>query len=305
MLSLRETEETKSTEVLQHSPWVGWLPISVLPLTAITCRDLLPPWVFMWIMSFGIFLGLKWLTWWRVQKRVAHPAWRSVAYLLAWPGMDAETFLDVSQRVPPPLANAWLPAMLKTTLGVILLWVVPRLITPGEPLLRGWLGMLGLILLLHFGTFEIVALLWQSLGINARPIMSAPLRSASLGEFWGRRWNLGFSQLAHELVFHRLYRTFGPATASFFVFIVSGLIHDLVISLPARAGYGLPTVYFVLQAAGMTIEHSGIGKQLGVRRGWHGWLFTAGFVVGPVFWLFHPLFVLRVILPMMQAIGAI
>jgi hypothetical protein len=51
---------------------------------------------------------------------------------------------------------------------------------------------LGLILLLHFGTFQIVAFLWQSLGVKAEPIMSAPLRSISLGEFWGSDWRSAF-----------------------------------------------------------------------------------------------------------------
>src|SRR5580704_14334097 len=78
-------------------------------------------------------------------------------------------------------------------------WVVALSVPPGEPLLRGWVGMLGLILLLHFGAFKIIALLWQSVGVDAKAIMSAPLRSTSLGEFWGKRWNLGFRQLSHEL----------------------------------------------------------------------------------------------------------
>jgi Membrane bound O-acyl transferase family len=173
-----------------------------------------------------------------------------------------------------------------------------------EPLLRGWLGM-GLILLLHFGSFQIVGLLWQSFGVNAKPIMSVPLRSTSLGEFWGKRWNLGFRQLAHELIFRPLLRTLGAGAAGFLVFVVSGLIHDLVISLPARAGYGLPTAYFVLQGAGMTLEHSSFGKRLGLGHGVRGWFFMALFVAGPAFWLFHPWFVLRVILPFMQAIHAL
>src|SRR5258707_5620909 len=40
----------------------------------------------MWILSIAIYLSLKWLTWWRARSRIAHAAWRSVAYLLAWPG---------------------------------------------------------------------------------------------------------------------------------------------------------------------------------------------------------------------------
>jgi hypothetical protein len=166
-------------------------------------------------------------------------------------------------------------------------------------------GALGLVLLLHFGTFQIVSLVWQSFGVKAKPIMSAPLRSTSLGEFWGKRWNLGFRQLAHELIFRPMHRILGAEAAGFLAFVVSGLIHDLVISLPAGAGYGLPTIYFVLQGAGITIERSGFGKQLGLGQGVRGWFFMALFVAGPVYWLFHPWFVLRVILPFMQAIHAL
>jgi hypothetical protein len=283
----------------------GWLPILVLPLTAVACRDLLPPWVFMWILSVSIYISLKWLTWWRSRSRIPHPAWRSLAYLLAWPGMDADAFLDARQRATSPVPMAWLWATFETIVGATLLWVAARSVPPGQPLLRGWTGMLGLILILHFGTFQLVALVWQSLGVKAEPIMSAPLRSTSLGEFWGKRWNLGFRQLAHELIFRPLYRRLGPETAGFLVFMVSGLIHDLVISLPARGGYGLPTLYFLLQGAGVTVEHSRFGKKLGLGQGACGWCFMMMFLVLPVFGLFHPWFVLRVILPFMQAIHAL
>ena len=165
--------------------------------------------------------------------------------------------------------------------------------------------MFGLILLLHFGTFQVVALLWQTAGVDARPIMAAPLRATSLGEFWGRRWNLGFRQLSHELIFRPLHRRLGTDAAGLLVFAVSGLIHDLVISLPARGGYGLPTMYFLLQGTGMTIEHSRFGKRLGLGQGVRGRCFMVVFLAAPVFWLFHPYFVLRVILPFMRAIHAL
>jgi hypothetical protein len=287
-----------------NSPY-GWLPILVLLLTAVACRNLLPPWVFMWILSFSIYISLKWLTWWRARSRISHPAWRSVAYLLAWPGMDADAFLDVRLRARRPAPPAWLWATFETILGAILFLVVARSVPLGLPLLRGWTGMLGLILILHFGTFQLVALLWQSLGVKAEPIMSAPLRSTSLGEFWGKRWNLGFRQLAHELIFRPLYRRVGPDTAGLLVFVISGLIHDLVISLPARGGYGLPTLYFLLQGAGVTVERSRFGRGLGLGQGVRGWSFMMVFLVLPVFGLFHPWFVLRVILPFMQAIHAL
>jgi hypothetical protein len=304
-LPLSETKEIESAEIARGSSWNGWLPISVLPLMAVACRNLLPPWVFMWILSFTIFISLKWLTWWRARSRSAHSAGRSAAYLLGWPGMDAEAFLYTTQRVPPPAPPTWLWATSETILGATLLWVVARSVPPGEPLLRGWVGMLGLILLLHFGTFKIIALLWQSVGVNAKAIMSAPLRSTSLGEFWGKRWNLGFRQLSHELIFRPLHQRLGADAAGFLVFAVSGLIHDLVISLPARGGYGLPTLYFVLQGTGMTIEHSRFGKRLGLGRGVVGWCFMMVFLAAPVFWLFHPRFVLGVILPFMRAIHAL
>jgi hypothetical protein len=285
--------------------WIEWSPLLVFSLGALACRNILPPWEFMWILAFAIYLGLKWVSWWRARSRIAHTTWRSVAYLLAWPGMDAESFLDSNQCVPSPPLRSWSWAFLKTALGITLLWTVASAVPGKEPLLRGWVGMLGLILLLHFGSFEIIALLWQRLGVNAQPIMSAPLRSNSLSEFWGKRWNLGFRQLSYDLIFRPLHRKLGAAIAGFLVFIVSGLIHDLVISVPARGGYGLPTIYFVLQGLGVAIERSAFGRHSSLRAGARGWLFMAVFTAVPAFLLFHPPFVLRVMLPFMEAIHAL
>jgi len=163
----------------------------------------------------------------------------------------------------------------------------------------------GLILVLHFGLFQMVALSWPGFGVAAEPIMRSPLRSTSLGEFWGKRWNLGFRQLAHELIFRPASRELKAGTAGVLVFAVSGLIHDLVISLPSRAGFGLPTLSFLLQGAGVTIERSRVGQSIGLARGLRGWCFMTVFLIAPAFWLFHPWFVLRVIVPFMRAIGAL
>ncbi len=303
MLGLASTDASERPSKIQEVP--GWLPILILPLAVIADRNRLPPWLLMWILAFAIYFSLKWLTWWRAQAEISHPPWRSFAYLFAWPGMDADAFLDAKERAPSPTRSAWFWATFETILGAILLWVLARYIPQAQPLLRGWVGMVGLILLLHFGSFQIAALFWQSLGVRAEPIMSAPLRSTSLGEFWGKRWNLGFRQFVHELVFRPLYRRVGASLAGLAVFVVSGLIHDLVISLPARGGYGLPTLYFLLQGMGISVERSHFGKRFGLGQGARGWCFMAAFLTVPLFGLFHPWFVMRVMLPFMRAIDAL
>ena len=97
----------------------------------------------------------------------------------------------------------------------------------------------------------------------------------------------------------------GVTGATLLVFLASGFIHELVISVPARGGYGLPTAYFVIQGAGVAGERTRLGRRLGLGRGWRGWLFTALVTAGPAFWLFPPPFVRNVVLPMLAVIGAI
>ena len=94
----------------------------------------------------------------------------------------------------------------------------------------------------------------NGMGLHAEPIMRRPLASQSLGEFWGKRWNLGFRNLSHALVFQPLQKRFGAAAGALGAFLASGLIHDLVISVPARAGYGLPTAYFLLQGLARSLS---------------------------------------------------
>ena len=89
------------------------------------------------------------------------------------------------------------------------------------------------------------------------------------------------------------------------VFVVSGLVHDAVISIPAGGGWGLPTLYFVIQGVGVLFERSRLGKRLGTRRGVIGWLFCATVTLGPVFLLFHRHFLERVVVPMLTAIGSL
>ncbi len=286
--------------------WLGWLPLAAFPPLALAFRSRLSAWAFTFTLSLAIYAACKWQTWWQVRGRGACAGRRRpFGYLLAWPGMDAAAFLNQSALPPKPAAREWTLAVLKTLFGAVLLWSVARMVPPQKPLLVGWVGIVGLLFLLHFGSFHLLALLWQRAGVDARPIMHAPAQATSLGDFWGSRWNLGFRQLSHDLVFQPLRRRLGAAGATLAAFAVSGLIHELVISLPAGDGYGLPTGYFLLQGMGVMVEHSERGRRFGLRQGFSGWLFTLLVTAGPVFWLFHPPFVTRVVLPFMRAVGAV
>ncbi len=284
----------------------GVLPLVTLPVLVLPFRSTMPRWNFMWAMAVALYGGCKWLTYWEVCSRTPGiDRRRAFGYLLAWPGMDAAAFLSEAKiEAAQPSWFEWVAAGLKTLLGATLTWVVARTALPDDPLIAGWVAMIGLIFLLHFGTFHLLSLVWRRLGVNARPVMRNPSRSTSLAEFWGLRWNTAFHELAARFTFRPLRRLVGATGASLLVFLVSGLIHELVISLPAQGGYGLPTGYFLVQGLGVAAERTRPARRLGLGRGWRGWMFTILVTSGPVFWLFHPPFVHNVILPMLGVIGA-
>jgi alginate O-acetyltransferase complex protein AlgI len=218
--------------------------------------------------------------------------------------MNGAEFLNSKVRPRKPRGAEWGLAVAKLSLGSVLLWRIVRLAMPAHLIIAGWIGMVGVIFILHFGLFHLLSLAWKQLGVNAMPVMQNPIFAQSLTEFWGRRWNTAFNELAFRFTFRPLCRQANLTVATLLVFGLSGLIHELVISLPARAGCGLPTLYFLLQGLGVLIERSRWGRGMGLGRSLRGWLFTVSITVGPVFWLFHPPFVNNVILPMLTAIGA-
>lgn len=283
--------------------WWDVLPLLWLPVIAALATWSTPAWVLMWSVAFAQFAGIKWLAW-RDASQTTAGVGRSLGFLALWPGMGARRFLAPAMRGAPPALREWLGAAFKTTLGVVLVWGVARVALDFSPLVAGWVGMFGIVLLLHFGLFHLVSLAWRTASVDAPPIMRAPLQATSLSDFWSRRWNLGFSVPARRLLLKPLATRLGRDVATMIVFLVSGLLHELVISVPARAGYGLPTAYFLTQGAAILFERSAPGRRLGLGNGWRGQFLALLFAAGAAFWLFHPVFVHRVILPFLQAIGA-
>lgn len=284
---------------------MNWLPLAGLTALAIAFGPALPPWVFMWTLAVALFLGCKWLTWSRARREGADPGrLRSLGYLFLWVGMDPRPFFKTDHIAIAPGALDWASAWSKTLGGAALIWGGARLAFEIGPAWGGWTGMIGIAFMLHFGAFHLMALAWRRIGVDAKPIMRSPALATSLSEFWSERWNRAFNDLAHGLLFRPSMRRLGVTGATLLVFLASGLIHDLVISLPAGGGFGLPTLYFLLQGLAVLLVRSRVGKRWKLNRGALGWLTTALVTLGPVALLFHPPFIETVILPFLETLNA-
>jgi D-alanyl-lipoteichoic acid acyltransferase DltB (MBOAT superfamily) len=210
----------------------------------------------------------------------------------------AERDDPIMDRVAMRWWRGWLPLIvMPAAILMMTLRVWPR-----------WATMWALavaIYALHFGTFQLLSCAWRTLGIEARPLMIQPLRSRSLSEFWGRRWNTAFRDLTHRFLYRPLIRTIGLKAGIAGGFLFSGLVHDLVISVPAGGGYGGPTLFFAVQGAGILLERSGSAQAIGMSRGRFGHVFVLLFVILPAPILFHPPFVYNVVIPFMHALRAL
>ena len=93
----------------------------------------------------------------------------------------------------------------------------------------------------------VLAGFWRLRGVPVLRLFDNPVAARSLGEFWGRRWNLAFSDVARERIFRPVAGRWGAGWGILATFAFSGLLHDLLISVPAGGGYGNTTLYFLLE----------------------------------------------------------
>jgi alginate O-acetyltransferase complex protein AlgI len=282
----------------------GW-PF-LIPLAATWLAIDQRPWIAMWLLTLAWYFAFKlWTLLKYAESAVSVPARTAIAYLLLWPGMNAAAFCVNRNLGSRTAAADWILASVNVGLGAAAFWGLARWFTATSDLLAGWIGLVGLALMLHFGIAHFATLAWRVRRVDVEPLMNWPLAARSVSDFWSHRWNLAFRDLAQVLVFRPLLRKIGPSGATFSVFAVSGLVHDAVISLAARAGYGLPTLYFLGQGCAVLLEKSDLGRRWKLNRGSSGRIF-AWIVVAPgAFFLFHPPFIRAVVLPMMHAVGAV
>ncbi|MEX0716818.1 MAG: MBOAT family protein [Planctomycetaceae bacterium] len=239
------------------------------------------------------------------QPRLCVFAW--FAFAIAWLGMRPVVFANV----PGPARPGTLDHLRKGTLFVAIgfaLAVCARwwsaqsgsieALTDARRHVGVAAMMVAFSLVVHFGLCELQAGWWRMLGADCRSLFRAPLRSTSLKEFWGSRWNVAFSEMTALAVYRPLKPFVGTSAAATAAFLFSGLLHEIAISVPVRAGYGLPLAYFALHALAMRLESRHLAATFHQRR-WLGRIWTLAWIVLPLPLLFHPWFVQGVIVPLL------
>ncbi|KAE8783096.1 putative long-chain-alcohol O-fatty-acyltransferase 4 [Hordeum vulgare] len=79
------------------------------------------------------------------------------------------------------------------------------------------------------------------LGMGLESQFDRPYLSASLWDFWGRRWNLSVPVVLRSGVYRPVRARLGPAAGVLAAFVVSGLVHELMFYPPGRTWCGRPS----------------------------------------------------------------
>jgi alginate O-acetyltransferase complex protein AlgI len=227
------------------------------------------------------------------------PVWQWLCFAGLSVGMSPEAFRGVGG--PPRRGSGWLLARAAghtaIGLGLILMARESCLTSDAgslESVFPSVLLLVGVCLVFHFGLLTLLAAAWRLLGVPADELHRRPTAARSLTEFWGRRWNLPFAALTARVVYRPLRRRVGAPAALFAAFALSGVLHELAVSVPVRAGFGGPLAYFLLHGAVVLAERRLRPEAWGLA----GRVWTAAWLIAPLPLLFHTPFLDGVVRPL-------
>ncbi len=128
-----------------------------------------------------------------------------------------------------------------------------------------------------------VILFYGLLGVDPRPLHDDPIRSRTLVEFWGRRWNRAVQRFLKQTCFAPMARRGHPELGVVLAFLLSTFFH-VAFMLPAVGPYwaGMMGAFFLLQLPFLWAE-----RALGVAR-WRpslarAWTLTLLLASSPLF----------------------
>ncbi|MGJ8694994.1 MAG: MBOAT family protein [Verrucomicrobiaceae bacterium] len=200
---------------------------------------------------------------------------RYLIFGLLWFGMDPGSFEKRREGLSWKGDLKW--GILMMVVGTVGAWVVWEM---------GWRQILVMFVPMslgfHFGALRVLKGLHRRAGFPVRTLFPNLLKARGVGDFWGRRWNVGYSQMMQRVVGRPVGGVLGNGAGVMAVFVVSGLLHEVAITLVVQEGWGLPTLYFTLHGL-LTLVEVRWGRRFG-RLGSLllvalplGWLFPAAF----------------------------
>ncbi|RED64753.1 wax synthase family protein [Cohnella lupini] len=241
-----------------------------------------------------------------IREKRTIPFFRWVLFHL-WFGMRPYVFMRKKDKPYADASRYFLDGFKRLLFGialVLLSWGIWKFgihfrwnrglaaITATAPLL------IGLSFIVHFGVFNLVTGYWRQLGYECQRLFRNPIRSTSLNEFWGRRWNLAFLEMTALGVYRPLSQIISHKSALFLAFLFSGILHELAISLPVRQGFGLPMLYFILHGIAMSAERAMERKGRPISAiPWVGRVWTMSWLLVPMPILFHAPFLKMIVWP--------
>lgn len=128
-----------------------------------------------------------------------------------------------------------------------------------------------------------VILVYRLVGVDPRPLHDDPIRSKSIGEFWGRRWNRAVHRFLKLNVFAPVARRGHTELGLALTFLVSALFHFAFMVPAVGLGWAaMMGAFFVLQLPLFWLE-----RALGVAR-WRAplaraWTLSLLLVFSPLF----------------------
>lgn len=223
-------------------------------------------------------------------------------FVSGWFGMRSELFETVGHKPVEGYKDMLFTGFSRVIIGSGLIYFAHKLLQLNYPAfipVISILAMIGLSLILHFGVLAMSAGAWRLFGVRTYYLFKSPLKSTSLNEFWGKRWNIAFSEMTSITVFRPLKKIAGAKTAFVAAFLFSGLLHEMAISLPVNKGFGLPLLYFVIQAVVMMLEEFLSTKNITFfKEGYMAKLWVYFWIIAPAPILFHTHFVKEIIWPL-------
>ena len=200
----------------------------------------------------GAMKGMVYAEW---AQREQLPLGNYLVFAFCWFGMDPQSFRKRKKGLTWREDIVWgIGLMMVGTLGGWLVWCSGnrQILVMFVPMSLGF----------HFGALRVLKGVHRLAGFPVRTLFPNLLKATGNADFWSRRWNVGYSQMMQRIVGRPVEAKAGKAWGIMAVFLMSGLFHEIAITLPVNAGFGLPTIYFVCHGLLVLLEMK-FGKPLG------------------------------------------